>query len=198
MTLPGRDRPASELCELLGTESHLASGHFQKTIRYLLRRSHGRNPFVREREDDLVQEVLAKAFQQARRIASGEVEPLRNVDAWLCRVTLNVVRKAWRDDRVARASVPWEPDPGSETPAPEHPAAEPLPLPKRLAIRQAIARLDSTCRQLLLRREVLGESRTVLGKWLGISANAIGVRLHRCRKRLLEIYESDPQSEGAL
>ncbi|MCP4654124.1 MAG: RNA polymerase subunit sigma-24, partial [bacterium] len=43
-------------------------------------------------------------------------------------------------------------------------------------------------RQLLLLRDVEGEERREMARRLGISANALGVRLHRCRRRLLELY----------
>ncbi|MCP4661349.1 MAG: hypothetical protein GY856_38590 [bacterium] len=39
-----------------------------------------------------------------------------------------------------------------------------------------------------LRRTIEGENRREMARRLGISANALGVRLHRCRRRLLELY----------
>ena len=140
---------------------------------------------AREQTDDLVQEVLMAAFKQAKKLSSGDGKPIRNVDAWLCRVTMNAVWRTWHREGEGRT--------GSldSTEGPDLPAPETLPMAERLAVRQALQRLDSSCRRLLWLRDVLGEARQGVAAKIGITSNALGVRLHRCRKRLFELYERE-------
>lgn len=163
---------------LTGPHPDEAARGVERTVRFLLRRSYAGNPLIRQREDDVVQEVLAAAVRQAGRIAQGGAR-LENPDAWLCRVTLNAARRTWRREGG------WY---NAETiDATGEPAAPPLSLENRLAIRQALARLDAACRRLLIERDVLGQTREAIAATLGITANALGVRLHRCRRKLLEL-----------
>jgi RNA polymerase sigma factor (sigma-70 family) len=180
-------RPTSdpiELTDLLVAGSPAAS-EVERRCRLLLKSKFGGNPMAREQTDDLVQDVLMAAFKQARKLASGESEPIRNVDAWLCRVTMNAVWRTWhREGEGQTGSL-------DASEGPDLPAPESLPMAERLAVRQALKRLDAACRRLLWLRDVLGEARKGVAESLGITSNALGVRLHRCRKRLFELYERE-------
>ncbi len=118
---------------------------------------------------------------QARKIDAGTSAEVVNVDGWLCRVTVNAVHHMWRREGRSSDLEPLE----------EHfelPAPQPISPEKRLALRSALQKLDPECRQLLLWREVEGEKRHEIARRLGIDGNVLGVRLHRCRRRLLELY----------
>ncbi len=179
--LPTTGAP-SDLSELLGPEAEAAAGELQKVIRIILARLAGRYRIVQEQFEDLTQEVLLRCVQQAERIRQGNAEPLRNRDAWLVRVTHNVVLSAGRVASRRKDDPGW-PE-GFEPPAPR-----PLPPEERLALRRALAALDELCRKLLILRDVMGEARAVIAEKLRMTANAVGVRLHRCRRKLLALFE---------
>jgi RNA polymerase sigma factor (sigma-70 family) len=177
-----------QLTDLLLSGS-AAAAEIERRCRLLLKSKFGGNPMAREQTDDLVQEVLMACFKQARKLASGG-PPIHNVDAWLCRVTMNAVWRTWhREGEGLTSSL-------DETVEPNLPAPEPLDLDQRLAVRQALERLDAACRHLLWQRDVLGEARQGVAAELGITANALGVRIHRCRKRLFELYEQQLAEAG--
>ncbi len=183
---PGNDvtQPTQdlELTDLLLPEGPTAA-EIERRCRSLLRRKFGGNPMARDQMEDLVQEVLMAAFKQAQKIDAGS-PPVRNVDAWLCRVTMNAVWRTWHREGEGRISSLDQPSAPADLPAPAT-----LPLDDRLAVRQALGRLDAECQRLLWRREVLGEARKTLAAQIGVTSNTLGVRLHRCRKRLLELFE---------
>jgi len=178
----GWDNKASDFSELLGADSDRAACELRRTIEYLLGRLAGRYRIARENFEDLVQDVLMICVQQAQKIQRGDTEPLANRDAWLCRVTQNaVLGLGRRKQRRPQDSEGW-PE-GFNPPAPAPIAPE-----ERLSVRRALAALDETCRQLLIMRDVLAEARKTIAENLGITSNALGVRLHRCRKKLLNLY----------
>lgn len=173
---------ASDLSGLLGPASDAAARELRGTIEFLLGRLAARYRLARESFEDLVQEVLMICVQQAQKIQRGEAEPLANRDAWLCRVTQNaVLGLGRRKQRRPQDSEGW-PE-GLDPPAPA-----PLGPEERIAVRRALAALDEACRQLLIMRDVLAEARKTIAENLGITSNALGVRLHRCRKKLLDLY----------
>jgi RNA polymerase sigma factor (sigma-70 family) len=177
-----------QLTDLLSRSA--AANELERRCRLLLKSKFGGNPMAREQTDDLVQEVLMACFKQAQKLAGGDSPPIHNVDAWLCRVTMNAVWRTWhREGEGLTGSL-------DETAAPNLPAPEPLDLDQRLAVRQALERLDAACRRLLWQRDVLGEARQGVAEELGITSNALGVRIHRCRKRLYELYEQQLAEDG--
>lgn len=163
---------------LIGPHAEEAARGVERTARFILRRSYAGNPLVRQRENDVVQDVLVAALHQAGRIARGG-ERLENPDAWLCRVTLNAARRLWR-----REGGWWRAEPLDGIAEPPAPPQSPE---DRIALRRALARLDAACRRLLIERDVLGHARDAIAAALGITANALGVRLHRCRRRLHDL-----------
>ncbi|MCP4655580.1 MAG: sigma-70 family RNA polymerase sigma factor [bacterium] len=173
--------PSLSLTDLIGPRSDQAVREVERRCRFFVRRFAPTSHLARVQEDDVVQEALMAALGQARKIAAGQSDEVVNVDGWLCRVTTNAVRRMWRRERGS-----------SELESLEEridlPAPQPISQEKRLSIRRALQQLDPKCRQLLLLRDVEGEERREMARRLGISANALGVRLHRCRRRLLELY----------
>ncbi len=177
-----------QLTDLLRSGSTAAT-EIERRCRLLLKSKFSGNPMAREQTDDLVQEVLMACIKQAQKLAAGG-EPIRNLDAWLCRVTMNAVWRTWhREGEGLTGSL-------DEVMEPNLPAPEPLNLDERLAVRQALQRLDAACRRLLWQRDVLGEARKGVAEELGITSNALGVRIHRCRKRLYELYQQQLAKTG--
>lgn len=181
-----------QLTELLrgGTVGTDAVREVEQCCRMLLRSKFAGNRLAREQEEDLVQDALMASFRQARKIDEGLSRPVENATAWLARVVMNLVWRTWHKEGDGQGSSLDEP----MTALLEAP--ETLPQPERLAVRQALGRLDETCRNLLWQREVLGVARNVLAEQLGTKSNALGVRLHRCRKKLLELYERELAEES--
>jgi len=172
-----------------GSASTDAVREVEQCCRMLLRSKFAGNRLAREQEEDLVQDALMASFRQARKIDQGQSRPVENVTAWLARVVMNLVWRTWHKEGDGHGSSLDEP----MTALLEAP--ESLPQPERLAVRQALGRLDEKCRNLLWQREVLGVARNILAEQLGTKSNALGVRLHRCRKKLLKLYESEMEED---
>jgi RNA polymerase sigma factor (sigma-70 family) len=173
-----------------GSTSTEAVREVEQCCRMLLRSKFAGNRLAREQEEDLVQDALMASFRQARKIDEGHSRPVENVTAWLARVVMNLVWRTWHKEGDGQGSSLDEPMIALlETP-------DSLPQPERLAVRQALFRLDEKCRNLLWQREVLGVARSVLAEQLGTKSNALGVRLHRCRKKLLELYQRELGEES--
>lgn len=166
--------------DLAGPRREAAAREVERTVRFLLRRSYPTNLLVRRREDDLVQETLLAAVTKARRIAEGAAPPIENSDAWLCRVALNAARRIWRREGGTKEGEELD---GLHLPSPEQLSPE-----ERMTLRRALEQLDIACRKLLIDREVVGFAREEMAAALGVSSNTLGVRLHRCRRRLLELF----------
>ena len=176
-----------QLTDLLhNTRSAEAVAHVERCCLVLLRSKFAGNRLAREREEDLVQDALLAAFGEASKIQQGDKPQVENVTAWLSRVVMNLVWRAWHKDGDGQGS---NLDDLTAARLEERPK---LPENERLAVRQALLRLDQACRELLWQREVLGVARQVLAERLGTKSNALGVRLHRCRKKLRELYEATP------
>jgi len=173
----------SDFSELLGPGADDAARELSGTVEFLLGRLAGKYRLARENFEDLVQDVLMICVQQAGKIQCGEAEPLANRDAWLCRVTHNAVMGLGRyKGRRPQDDGGWPQ--GFNPPAPKT-----LDRAERISVRRALAGLDEACRRLLILRDVLQEARTTIAGKLGINSNALGARLHRCRKKLLELYQ---------
>jgi RNA polymerase sigma factor (sigma-70 family) len=176
-----------QLTDLLDEDRTVeAVSEVERCCLVILRSKFAGNRLAREREEDLVQDALVAAFRQARKIRRGDSLQVENVTAWLARVVMNLVWRAWHKDGDGQGSNL------DEVTSARLEAPRTLPESERLAVRQALLRLDPACRDLLWQREVLGIARQVLAERLGTKSNALGVRLHRCRKKLRELYETDP------
>ena len=178
-----------QLTDLLaaGSKGQQAVQHVEQCCRMLLRSKFAGNRLAREQQEDLVQDALMASFKQATKIEAEMSPPIENPTAWLARVVTNLVWRSWHKAGDGQGSALDEPL-MARLEAPE--TIEP---PERLAVRQALDRLDPKCRSLLWKREVLGIARHLLAEELGTKSNALGVRLHRCRKKLLALYEEEQE-----
>lgn len=169
------------LSDLLGPASDRAAAEIDRTVRRLVRVYRRKYASVARREEDLCQDVMMAALREAKRIQAGFAAEPSNLDAWLNRVARNEVFKAFRDDPTERH--------------PHHEAEERLPEPARPApevlvdLWRGLARLDPPCKDLIARVDYYGESRELAASRLQLNANAFRVRLHRCRKKLLDLLE---------
>lgn len=171
-----------ELTDLLGDQAEGTAQSIERLARAILRRSYGTNPFVRENEDDIVQQVLMISVEWARRVSDGEAQ-IRNTEAWVVRITLNTKNQLWR--RLHKLRQPSEFEEVPEIPEPSS-----LSAPELMDLRSALARLDDECRALLVRFHALGETGDSIASALGITCGNLRVRLHRCRKRLLALHDN--------
>jgi RNA polymerase sigma-70 factor (ECF subfamily) len=125
--------------------------------------------------EDVVQEVLAKLLARPDRIGGD-----RGLEAWLVAVTINQCRSHRRMARTfqnllhrrARETQP---------PASEH-SAEQRDVNHR--VRQVVQNLRPKDREVIVLHHLELIPIAEIAKILGISANAVEVRLHRARRRL--------------
>lgn len=139
-----------------------------------LRRLH-----CREKIDDFVQETLLRAFSKRCQLR----EPAK-IDRWIAAIARNLAREWNRKKRNEpttdrREAVDWR------TP---HDALEEAET--REAMRKAFGRLNAADRELLRKRYLEEASYAELQERYGLSYSAVGVRLHRAKKRLRKIYMS--------
>jgi RNA polymerase sigma-70 factor (ECF subfamily) len=150
---------------------------------------------ARRREDaeDLVQEVAVRAWPELERL-----ESLDNPRSWLLRVQYRIFvdefRRRGRSPFVALAAAADPDCVGSDAPGPEA-------LTEAHLCRRRLARvweiLDRPQRALLaLHAE--GYTPAELAVVTGLSANAVGVRLHRARARLARLLKDEPASDLKL
>lgn len=136
----------------------------------------------RDEERDLYQEILLEAW---RSLPSFHGDA--SLDTWLYRVALNTALARDRTRATRREATLPEDDPvmGSDPPRPDERMAE----RKRLErLYGAIDRLDATDRALVL-MYLEERSYAEMAEVLGISANYVGVKLHRIRAKLAEWLE---------
>jgi RNA polymerase sigma-70 factor (ECF subfamily) len=148
---------------------------------------------TRSREDaeDLVQDVLLRAYPELDRLAT-----LESPRGWLLRVQYRIFVDEFR--RKARAPFAATSDAANaDLSASEQPGLEELTgvAQKREQLARVWNSLDRQQRALLaLHAE--GYSLAELESFTGLSRNAIGVRLHRARARLAKLIKND--STGGL
>lgn len=149
-----------------------------------------------------LQETFAAAF---RHMAEGNEVPSR---AWMHRAAIEaaLARHRARGDRSS---------PGSRGPLPRFDETghrvDPRPAWRdvrddsesdRAAVRACIERLPETYRVVLVMRDVEGLDVATTARLLGVTPNAVKVRLHRARQALRElldpVFSGDPSSDVAL
>ena len=133
----------------------------------------------RERAHDAVQEAFTRLQEQ-----NGD--PIRDKRAWLLQVGRNWLRDVARRQRVAARSVEsldyligTQQDPSS--------ILEQDELHSR--VREALSRLRTEDREVLVLRYALDWSSHRIGMALNITSAAVDMRLSRARRRLAEILE---------
>jgi RNA polymerase sigma factor (sigma-70 family) len=162
--------------------------HFEALYRAGLR-------LARRREDaeDLVQEVAVRAFPELERL-----ETLDNPRSWLLRVQYRIFvdghRRRGRSPFVTLAEPADVDGIGSDEPGPED-------LTEAHLCRRRLARVwPSLDRQqrALLALHAEGYTPAELAAIAGLSANAVGVRLHRARARLARLLRDEPAGDLKL
>lgn len=184
MAEAGRVGADWRLSDLLGPAADRAARAIEAKAREIFRRSWGSNPAKREKEDDYIQDVLRGALETAHRITAGKKKEPENLEAWVNRVVSNAVRKEHRDYERKQKQRAF---PELAEIAELAPIDRDLVWSIRKAIRPLERQMDPECVRLLRRRLLEDEPRDSLATWLGITANAVGVRIHRCLKRLREL-----------
>lgn len=148
-----------------------------------------------EEARDCLQEAFVKAFRALPRFREGA-----RLSTWLHRIVVNEALMALRSRR-ARPEEPIEP----LLPAfleDGHPVARFRPWPRpadelaaqaelRRSVRAAIDRLPATYRTVLLLRDIEELDTAQTAQRLGVTPNAVKIRLHRARQALRELL--DPQ-----
>jgi RNA polymerase sigma-70 factor (ECF subfamily) len=146
--------------------------------------------FVRNDETarDLVQEAFISAFRAVRNFRGNS-----SLSTWLHRIVVNAalmhLRHARRHPELLSADLlPQFDETGHHTTvfAPMDTTAEALLLQKetRALVRAAIDRLPVVHRTVLLMRDIEELSTSETAQMLGISDNAVKIRLHRARQAL--------------
>jgi RNA polymerase sigma-70 factor, ECF subfamily len=115
--------------------------------------------------DDLCQDVLAVAFLQKIEIT----------DEWLCETARKLAANYRRLHRHEFEAL----DPGAVDAA----IVEPMEPELRESVRRALDELDPADAELLVRHVLGGESLSELASELGITKNAVHVRVERVRRR---------------
>ena len=133
-----------------------------------------------ERASDALQESFVRLHQQR----NGT--PIRDMRAWLLQVGRNWLRDVARRHKVAAKSSENLDylDDGKEEPADSFEREE-----LRDTVRQGLAALKPTDREVLVLRYSLNWSSLRIANVLELTASAVDMRLSRARKRLAEILE---------
>jgi len=157
--------------------SALASANLAWVLGWLTARV--RDP---DRAEDLAQEVFLKAFEGIGRLRDpGKFRP------WLYRIAENVLRSHLRAERRARAVVESRP-----FDALDQVAAETRGDPdRREALREAIAKLPVETRDALILKHVDDRSCEEIARTMGITRNALAVRLFRARQALRSFLRAE-------
>jgi RNA polymerase sigma-70 factor (ECF subfamily) len=142
---------------------------------------------------DAVQDAFVSAFQSIR-----SFQGTSRISTWLHRIVVNAALMRLR----SRARRPEEPlDDSGQALARAAAGAEPIPLWRRspddaiereqvrALVRRAIDSLPDTHRSVLILRELDELGTGEAARALGVSANAVKIRLHRARRALRALIE---------
>jgi len=149
------------------------------------------------RSEDEAADAVQEAFVQAFRSLDGFREGCR-LSTWLHRIVVNAalmrVRRACRRREVGLDELlPTFLDDGHHSRPPER--WEPIPETAlvreetRAQVREQIERLPLSARSVIVLRDIEGLSTEETARLLGISANAVKVRLHRARQALRSLLD---------
>ena len=159
--------------------------------------------FLRNETDaqDAVQEAFASAFHGLKGFA-GEAQ----LSTWLHRITVNrslmkLRAKRRRPELALEDLLPcWQADGHAVEPPVRWRNAEPDQLEReetRKLVRDAIDRLPETSRNVLLLRDIEELDTRATADILGVTENAVKIRLHRARQALRELLdESQRRSQS--
>lgn len=139
--------------------------HLPAISRYLARR------VERQHVEDLAADVFALAWRKRTAVTPGEELP------WLYRISANLVANHRRKEAAARSFV------ASLKPADSAPAAEDIVIADQ-ALAEAWGKLKAKDREVLALAVLEDLPVAAIAASLGISANAVSIRLHRAKKSL--------------
>lgn len=141
------------------------SEHLPAVSRYLARR------VERQHVEDLAADVFALAWRKRDAVTPGEELP------WLYRISANLVANHRRKEAAARSFV------ASLKPADSAPAAEDIVIADQ-SLADAWGKLKARDREVLALAVLEDLPVGAIATSLGISANAVSIRLHRAKKSL--------------
>ena len=155
-----------------------ALGQIENIRRIGLRRLRNRNEI-----DDFVQETLLRAFSKR-----SQLRDEAKFEAWIAAIARNLARewnRAYHRRKRAEAADRTTEAVDSRNPLDVLEKAE-----ERELLKQAVARLNESDREILRARYVDDASYAELQERYGLSYSAVGLRLHRAKRRLRKIYMS--------
>ncbi|MDE0021905.1 MAG: sigma-70 family RNA polymerase sigma factor [Candidatus Poribacteria bacterium] len=155
-----------------------ALGQIENIRRIGLRRLRNRNEI-----DDFVQETLLRAFSKR-----SQLRDEAKFEAWIAAIARNLARewnRAYCRRKRAEAAGRTTEAVDSRNPLDALEKAE-----ERELLKQAVARLNESDREILRARYVDDASYAELQERYGLSYSAVGLRLHRAKRRLRKIYMS--------
>jgi RNA polymerase sigma-70 factor (ECF subfamily) len=161
--------PAVELTEPGGPEGELSAQAYREMYAFLYSR-------VGRADDaaDLTQEVWIRASRALR----GGAAP-RNVRAWLFQIAKNVLAD-WKRSESRRAHL------GAAVTARRDAACDER-IDDRVAIEEALGRLNGKMREAVVYVHMLGYSYEEAAEMAGVSVASFASRLHRARTKLREL-----------
>jgi RNA polymerase sigma-70 factor (ECF subfamily) len=155
------------------------AGRLRRAVRARLGDAHGS------------EEVLQETALAAAKLTAPPKEP----SAWLYRVALRLAslrrRKLGRERRLTERFAA-EPPPT----APVDPLAWLLAGERRQRVRQALGRLPESVREILLLKYAENRSSRTIAQHLGLSVEAVDVRLHRARAALRRELQNMGEDDG--
>ena len=155
-----------------------AIGQIENIRRIGLRRLRNKNEI-----DDFVQETLLRAFSKR-----SQLRDEAKFEAWIAAIARNLARewnRAYHRRKRAEASGKTTEAVDSRNPLDDLEKAE-----ERELLKQAMARLNDSDREILRARYLDDASYAELQERYGLSYSAVGQRLHRAKRRLRKIYMS--------
>jgi RNA polymerase sigma-70 factor, ECF subfamily len=157
--------------------------------------------FVGNEEDarDVVQDALLSAFR-----SMGRFEAQSKLSTWLHRITVNTAlmklrtRKRRPEESIEPLLPAFAEDGHHASPVVQWPEAEDLLHRQQTAARvqAAIARLPESYRTVLLLRDIEELSTEETAGLLGLTVNAVKIRLHRARLALRTLLDADLHGEA--
>jgi len=141
----------------------------------------------RDLADDLCQDVLLKALRRLPRLRDES-----RFSGWLYRIAENTVRDHVRSEKRRRGRVQFTSEiEGFDRSAP--PSGDPAVREEAERLLAAIRALPARLREPLLLRHSRGLPYAEIARILGVSENAVQVRIFRARERLRRAFQKDSE-----
>lgn len=145
-------------------------------------------------EDD-ARDVVQDAYLRAQR-GLARFRGDAQFTTWLYRITANCAATAVHKRRRARTEPLTDDAPVADGRPERDPEWRAAAGEDRTAVTEALAALPARLRQVIVLRDIYDLPHAAIAAELGISEAAAKVRLHRARRRLLEVLAASPRAEG--